>query len=472
LYIKAKSRAPIAAALTEDSVLVIRWPWWVHPGWALLLLTGSMALISITLPEEVFVTWRAHKFLDGGMSTTLMIGVLSAFIGIMIASGAASRGGSASFRFTPKQVAYLRRAYKFLFFLTLTGYAIWIVSAMAQGVRPQDLIAVVDRQLGAISELKSNSRPIGGLTTMTQFAPVVVVLGHILRKLGIGGRGFLVLVLLSAVRTVFYAERLALIEVIIPLLVIAALTVSPGSKWSGLARSAPLIVAPVIWAVFAASEYARSWIYYQMTTDLPFVEWVSARLAGYYVTSFNNSALFAQAYEGSNAIPYFSVPAIWNAPGVDAAAQGGIYGFKPDDWWTYILATEGSKDFTNVGSFLVTYAEFGLLGMVAIWFLVGLALGGIFAAITKGSTPALIAYSAVFVGVLELPRFIYWTQGRAAPILVALIVIAMTYPRLNARAQPPTLPAWSTSATGRRLADNAQRQQLRPKVIDQRESGS
>lgn len=451
-----------AASLQEDKTLTVRWPWWVHPGWALLLLTGSMALISITLPEGVFVTWRAHKFLDAGMSTALMIGVLATFIGIMIASGAASRGGSATFSFTPKQVSYLRRAYKFLFFLAIAGYAIWITSAIAQGVRPQDLLAVVDRQLGAISELKSNSRPIGGLTTMTQFAPVVVVLGHILRKLGVGGRGFLILVLLAGVRTVFYAERLALIEVIIPLLVIAALTVNPGSKWAGLARSAPLIVAPIIWGVFAASEYARSWIYYQMTTDLPFVEWVSARLAGYYVTSFNNSALFAQAYEGSNAIPYFSVPAIWNAPGVDAAAQGGVYGFKPDEWWTYILATEGSKDFTNVGSFLVTYAEFGMLGMVAIWFIVGLALGGLFASVTKGSVPALIGYCAVFVGVLELPRFIYWTQGRATPILVAIVVMALSYPRLKARVVTPALPAWSTSAIGQRLAYNAKREQFRP----------
>jgi len=391
-----------------------------------------MALIAIGLPDEVFATWRMQKFLDEDLSPALLIGVLSMFIGIMVASGAAARGGSTILRFSPKQLAYLQRAYRFLFFLTLAGYAIWIISAAAQGVRPQDLIAVVDRQLGAISELKSNSRPIGGLTTLTQFGPIVVVLGHLLRKLGLGGRSFLWLIALSSIRTVFYAERLALIEVLIPFVVVAALTVSSDSRWRMLSRSAPLIVAPLVWAIFAISEYSRSWVYYQTTTSLPFIDWVTTRLAGYYVTSFNNSAMFVKAYDGTYATPYFSVPFVWNAPGVDLAAQGGISGFTAEEWWTYVLNTEGSKDFTNIGSFLVTYGEFGMAGMIAFWLVVGLVVGGIFSRLTKGNIPALVAYAGIFVGILELPRFIYWTQGRATPILVAALVIALTYPSKKA----------------------------------------
>ncbi|MFS2090545.1 O-antigen polymerase [Paenarthrobacter nicotinovorans] len=423
-----------------------------------------MAVISISLSDEVFGTWRMQKYLTEDLSITLIIGVLSAFIGIMITSASAARGGSTTLRITAKQAMYLRRAYKILFFLTITGYAIWIASAAAQGVRPQDLIAVVDRQLGAISELKSNSRPIGGLTTLTQFAPVVVVIGHLLRKIGIGGRAFYLLVFLAAVRTVFYAERLALIEVLIPLLVVAALTASAGRKWSGLARTAPLIVAPMIWAVFAISEYTRSWVYYQMTTNMPFTEWVSARLAGYYVTSFNNSAMFVQAHDGTNATPYFSVPFIWNAPGVDTAAQGGVQGFMPDEWWTYILNTRGSKDFTNVGSFLVTYGEFGMVGMIAFWLAVGLLIGLVFSRLTNGSVPGVIAYASIFVGILELPRFIYWTQGRATPILVAIVVIALSYPATKARLKAAALPSWASTDSGRRIiGDQAQSNQSSPR---------
>jgi hypothetical protein len=460
LYIREDVRGAKAEPDTEDRVLEIRWPWWVHPGWALLLLTGSMALISVSLSPTVYETWRTQKYLDGELSATLLIGVLVTFLGIMFTSAAAGRGGQASIRFTPEQVSYLRRAYRFLFFLAIAGYVTWIGSAVAQGVRPQDLLAVVDRELGAISTLKSNSRPIGGLTTLTQFAPVVVVIGHILRKLGVGGKGFAWLIVLSGVRTVFYAERLALIEVLIPLLVVAALTVSSESRWSRLVRAAPLIVAPIIWTVFAASEYARSWIYYQQTTDLPFVEWVSTRLAGYYVTSFNNSAMFVHAHAGSNANPYFTIPALWNAPGVNVEAHGGVQGFAAEEWWTHVLATEGNKDFTNMGSFLVTHAEFGLIGMLAIWLVVGLLLGGMFSSLTKGSVPAIFSYCALFVGVLELPRFIYWTQGRASPMLVALVIIALTYPRTKKQnTLVSALPSWSSSPAGQRLLTNTNKQE-------------
>lgn len=424
--------------------IAVSWPWWIHPAWALLLLTGSMAVLAIVLPESVYQTWAVRKFLDGDLMLVLLIGIVAAFAGIMLASGAVSRSGSVVIKLSHKQIFFLRRVFWFLFFLALISYAIWIGSAATQGVGFANLTSVLNRDPGAISSLKDNSRPIGGLTTMTQFAPVVVILGHLLRKLGERvGWASLVLVVLAAVRTVFYAERLALIEVLIPLLLVAALTVEPGSKWRGLSRVAPLIVAPLVWAIFAISEYTRSWIFYQQTTNLPFVEWVSARLAGYYVTSFNNSALLALGHSGSNATPYFTFPAFWNAPG--APAHEGVYGLNPDDWWTSMLISEGNVEFTNPGSILVTYAELGTLGMVVFWIISGLILGSLFVSMSKGSVAGLVATCSLFVGILELPRFIYWTQGRATPILLALILIALFYPKNEfARVEgSPLLPKWA-----------------------------
>lgn len=408
--------------------LTISWPWWVHPAWALLLLTGTTAILAVILSEPVYETWEVRKFLSGDLSLVLLIGVIAAFAGIMFMAGSAARGGSTKFDISPEQVKFLRRAHAVMFVLALCSYVVWIGSAASQGVSVTNLASVLNRDPGAISSLKGNSRPIGGLTTLTQLAPVVVVVGHILRKLGHRtGRATVVLIVLAGVRTVFYAERLALIEVLIPLLLIAALTIRCDSKWRKITRLAPLIVAPFVWVIFAVSEYTRSWIFYQQTTNLPFVEWVSARLAGYYVTSFNNSALLTLGHQGSQASPYFTFPAFWNAPG--APAHEGIYGLQPDDWWASLLSTEGNEEFNNPGSFLVTYAELGTFGMIAFWIITGSVLGALFAAMTRGSLPGLIASCALFVGILELPRFIYWTQGRATPILLALMFIAITYPR-------------------------------------------
>lgn len=444
---RQKSEAP-------DRELVIGWPWWANPMWAFLLLTGSMALIAVTLNDTFYATWGVSKFLDNDLSLTLMAGILATVFGILLGTGMKARGGTATLRFNGRQVQYLRRGYRLMFALALISYAVWIASALSQGVGLGDLIAVVDRESGAIGDLKSNARPIGGLTTMTQFAPVVAVLGMILRKIGVGGRGWFLLVLLAGVRTMFYAERLALIEILIPVMLVASLTVQPGSKWRRLTRVAPIIGGPLVWVVFAISEYTRSWVYYQTITTLPFGEWVSTRLAGYYVTAFNNSAILATSHEGSSALPYFSVPAFWNAPGVPA--HPGILGFEPEDWWVYTLTMKGNVEFNNPGSFLVTYAEFGLAGMLTLWLVVGVILGVLFSSMTKGSVPALIAYSVLFVGVLELPRFIYWTQGRATPMLIALVIIGLSYPRTRSDLTPKvSLPSWASEPEGARLIANA-----------------
>ncbi|MFT3874819.1 MAG: hypothetical protein QM708_00070 [Propioniciclava sp.] len=413
----------------------IHWPWWLHPAWALLLLTGSMSVISLLLPRQVFDLWHVHKYLGREEAGLLFIGLLSFFIALMVASASTSRGGSTVIRFSARQIDYLNRAYTFLYLLTVVGYMIWMASAAMQGVQLTDLMAVVDRDPGAIGGLKDNARPIGGLTTLTQFGPLVVAIGAVLRRLKRGGNALALVFLLAAVRTMFYAERLALIEVLVPLIIVAAVTVPNDSRWRAPLRAAPLFAVPLISVVFAVSEYTRSWIYYESTTDASFVEWVSTRLAAYYVTAFNNSAMFMQAHEGSFATPYFSVPFIWNAPGVDASSQGGINGHAAEDWWALILSTQGNREFTNVGSFLVTYSEWGLTGMILFWALAGLIIGRLFARLTKGSVPALLAYAVCFVGILELPRFIYWTQGRATPIIVAAVFIALTYPARRSRAE-------------------------------------
>lgn len=456
MYVSPAMRAARQESEGPDRELVIQWPWWANPLWALILLTGSMALLAIVLDGAVYATWRVTKFLDGDLSLTLLAGILVMATGVLLGSGMKARGGSTTLRFNARQVEYLRRGYRLMFALALISYVFWIGSAVSQGVGLADLMSVVDRQAGAIGELKSNARPIGGLTTMTQFAPVVAVVGLLLQKIGAGGRGWIFLVLLAGVRTIFYAERLALIEILIPVILVAALTVKPGSRWRGLARIAPIIGAPLVWAVFAMSEYTRSWVYYQTVTSLPFTEWVSARLEGYYVTGFNNSAILARSHAGSSAEPYFSIPAVWNAPG--APAHSGLFGFEPEAWWVYTLTTMGNVEFNNPGSFLVTYAEFGLLGMLAFWLVVGLILGALYSSMTKGSVPALLAYAVAFVGVLELPRFIYWTQGRATPMLIALVVVGLTYPHARQVLTPKVkLPAWALEPAGKQLLAQAKR---------------
>lgn len=390
-----------------------------------------MALLSISLDRKTYANvWRAPKFLTDDLSSTLTLGIIITLFGILLTGAMAIRSGGAVLRFDARQLRYLKKAYKTLFVLTLIGYALWGGMALVQGVGLGDLVAVLDRQESAISNLKAKIRPVAGLTTLTQFGPVAVVLGFLLRKLRAGGRSYILIVLLSLSRGVFYAERLAIIEVIIPLILVAAITVDRRSRWRKIVPIAPVLIAPLVWAIFAISEYTRSWVYYQQTTDMPFAQWVTYRLLGYYTTSFNNSALFAQAHESTHAPAYYTVNAFWSAPGISSlTTHPGLNDIPASEWWPYVLERHSNPEFNNVGSFLTTYAEYGPILWGLFWLAFGLALGAIFTALSKGSLPALLAYSALFVAILELSRFIYPSLGRATPILIALIVIALTYPR-------------------------------------------
>lgn len=412
------------------TALVITWPWWLHPAWALLLIAGSMALLSIATPSEAYAVWKVPKYLGTTEALLLAINVIAMTAGILLASGAAARGGTARITINARQRTWLLTAYRVMFVLTLMGYAIWTSSAVAQGVSIADLLSVVERSVGAIGDLKSNLRPIGGATTLTQLGPLVVTLGYLLYKLGAVRPWFFVVVALAGLRYLFYAERLALIEVVVPLVVTIALTTSPGSRRARLARIGPLVATPLLWLVFAVSEYNRSWVFYEATTQTPFAEWVTLRLVGYYTTSYNNSALLLHALDGTYALPYYSVTALWNAPGLEQLLPPpNVMGMSPRDWWDMTLARYANPEFTNSGSFLMTTAEFGVLGSTAYWLVTGVLLGALFGAMTRGSLPGLLATVTVFVGILELPRIAYWSLGRATPFILALVLISLFYPR-------------------------------------------
>lgn len=423
-----RRRSDVASA--PPATLRVSWPWWLHPAWALVLLTGTTAAISVALPPEIYLTWGVPKFLTQDSSLLLFVCLAAFFVGVLAVALAAARGGAVEITLQPEQIRWLRIAFTCMFILTILGYVFWFAIAVSQGVRLDSLASVVQREAGAISALKSDIRPVGGVTTLTQFGPIAVVIGFILRKIGQGGRAFYWIIPLAALRFVFYAERLALIEVLVPLLVIAALTTDPRTRRGLAVRLAPILGVPALWALFAISEYSRSWIFYEDTTTIGFPAWVSLRLLGYYTTSFNNSALFFSQTQSLDVAPYFSMSGFWNAPGVEQMLpHPGFGGMAPEQWWASTLTFLSNPEFTNAGSFLVVAGEFGPVLAVAYWALIGGIAGSAFRAMTRGSVSALIANATLFIGILELPRIMYWSLGRATPILIGIVVLALWFPR-------------------------------------------
>ncbi len=410
-------------------------PWWANPLSALILLTGVMALVSVALPSTEYSEWLVAKFITADLALVLLILFLCMAIGVFFTAGISPRGRVVELRLHEGHLRLLNRAYLILVALAAIGYVVWAASAVAQGVGLGTLLAVLERSQGAIGELKASARPIGGVTTLTQFAPIAVALNLLLWKSGVRHVPSLLFLFIAALfRVFFYAERLALIELIIPATVVGAMILSAKPKWRRRLAVAPLLGVPAVWGVFALSEYFRSWVYYEQNTHLPFVEWVTLRLLGYYTTSFNNSALVAQAYESHSTLPWFSAQWFWNFPLVENFIQHpGIAGQPAERWWTSTLINNANYNFTNTGSFLTTYAELGLPAAALVWLATGLAIGALYNSLTKGNVPSLLLYATMFVGILELPRIVYWTLGRSTPLVIAFLILAYQWSRLRAR---------------------------------------
>lgn len=431
MAIKNSNRADLTPPISAS--LELRFRWWLGPLASLSLITGLTAAISVLLPASTYGTWEVRKYLGTWESALLLFGIAVCAGGILVGHQGAPSRATRTIALSSDQIAWMSKAFRISFGLALFGYLMWFALAISQGVGLADLSAVVNREGSAIGQLKSNSRPVGGLTTWTQLGPIAVALGTLLKRLDRPVRGVGLIVGLSAMRTLFYAERLALLETLIPLIFILAITIGPQDRGYKMIRLAPFVAPPAVWALFAISEYTRSWVYYQTFTTQPFLEWVTVRMLGYYTTSFNNSALL-YSYLPSDSAPYFSVDAFWNAPGMGALFTPGAIGtVAADSWWSSTLQSAANYDFTNTGSFLVVFAEFGLVVGALLLFALGYTYGRMYRGGIQGSLPAIIGYGTLLVGLLELPRFNYITLGRCTPILLALFVIALTFPKRSSR---------------------------------------
>ena len=66
------------------------------------------------------------------------------------------------------------------------------------------------------------------------------------------------------------------------------------------------------------------------------------------------------------------------------------------------------------------------------WVVVGVVVGRVYSRARSGCEVGVIAYAVLFLGLLELPRFTYWTLGRFFPAIVAMILM-MGYDRAISR---------------------------------------
>jgi hypothetical protein len=414
--------------------------WWLNPAYVVGIMGALLATASYIVPEWMYrAYWHTPKFIDGEQFRITL-----ACIGMFVVGAAA--GGYRRFHGSrppdehwaeriPWRLTH--RLFNACFYLSLIGYAVWAGAAVSRGASLQLALGVLHGEKGASDEMKEvYLKTISGVTTLTQLGIVVMILG-VLIGVTHGWRRVVpkctILVLITLVRALMNSERLSLMELLIPTVVLLVRLVameSPrfvGRLWQ-LLRAAPAVGYSGLIVVFGAAEYFRSWINYYKGGDLSFWQFVSLRLLGYYVTALNNGALLTQRIDPTGA-PFFTLHFLWRFPILSGLVES-IYpnlaiASEATDPYMRFLQVEANPEFNNGGGFLLPMLDFGFAGALLYWLLAGLLCGILYRSFQLKRTTGLLLYPLTFLGAIELTRIIYWAEGRVLVPIIVLIAFGL-----------------------------------------------
>ncbi len=409
--------------------------WWLHPAALFGGLCGTLVAVAALIPDSVYQRfWFTPKFLSGEA-----VGLLAAFVGVF-AVAASAAGMRLKDRVGPAEMApdadlsesTLLTLYRIAMGLALFGYAVWGAVAISKGLNLgvlREVLAGKPNVLYSIRTVYLVSIP--GVTTCTQFGVAAAVLGSLIaarsgwKKVW---KSLTLLLMLTLLRVVLNTERLALIEIAVPMTVIVLTQVlRPLAERRRSVRvamaAAPLAAIPILFVLFASLEYLRSWVFYA-NGPLSFWEFAASRLVGYYVTAVNNGAYLAMRLQAPLGLPFFTMNFLWRLPVLHGLVEALFPAFQLVTTYFDVLASGANAEFNNGGGLFAPAIDFGWVGGIGYWLVTGLVFGRLYALFRRRSAWGLCLYPVLFLGLVDVPRGLYWSSGRAIPAIVFLALSA------------------------------------------------
>lgn len=404
--------------------------WWHNPAVVFLTLNLLLGLITLLLPNETFLDlWGTPKYF-GVADFSLILGIIVSFWFGYLINRLTTRFDhnleAAATLATCEDI--IAKAYDVSFVLTMLGYLMFLYSALIGKLAWGDISAVFNAEPGAIYRVKESVALIPGLTTLTQFGPAAAILGILShRPRSQTRRRLWILLVLASLRAFLRAERLALLEIGLPL----ALLWSQYSfrRRRKLGRMLPVLGLCLLILYFGIGEYSRSWInYYASRLDQSYWIFVLARLAGYYTTAFNNGALYMHML-GKLPIPYFILKWMWDFPVIgQIVSYDAFAGFPITDVigsQGRILSAYGNPELNNHSGLFSTVLDLGPAIAFLYWGIVGYITNYLYRRFRNGSVEGRLLYPFIFVGIVEAPRVLYLHEGRAFPSLIMLSAVVL-----------------------------------------------
>lgn len=416
---------------------VVSDPWWLHPGSLLALMLGTSTLSAYVIPASAYAElWKVPK-LVGLEHVVAMAVVIFAFVGGCIASLALwnFRQREITAAQTPNGLPSALNGRPILFelfwvslVLTLIGYAVWFSVAYQRGLGPNTIVALLSGESGIATDVKHGAmQTIPGLTTMTQFGLATVVLGVCCLRVRPSRSVMVALVTLlplSLVRALLNSERLAVVELIAPAIVLGVGLFVVGRRgrasWLGrVVAAAPILLIASVSVFFGALEYFRSWSNHYASDGGSVVVFTLTRLSGYYATAVNNGVLLYGSATLWPDLPVFTLAPLLKLTAIVDPSLGDSEAFES---FTADLAQYGNPEFNSPCGPALLLHDFGFVLFPVVVFVAGFLCGAIYRSYLVRGIAGLLLYPLIVVALAESPRILYLSMSRATPSLVLLLV--------------------------------------------------
>jgi hypothetical protein len=416
--------------------------WWLSPPGAVLLVVPVTLGLAVAFSDSDYRTYfRTPKSLDEQTAVLFAVGAACFVLGallIQIGRRPARQGGHWPW-LVDRQLAVLRRVSTPLYLVTLLGYLSFGVAAVRNGVGAEHVVQALVSQNVSSGEFEQTVGTVPGITTLTQVGIAYAVVASLLLVHGRDRRTLtrlVVIVVLTLLRSYLFTERLALIELLVPVLAVLGLRAAHGADATRrlLLRLAPVPLIVLLIAGFAASEYSRSYNFYKTRTDDTLVQFSLKRLSGYYATAYNNGHLLLTHDRYVGRLPYTTIEAVWTAPGAEQAdVYNRLVSRDRGEHYKGILVSYGNLEFNNAGGLAAPFVDYGRRGGLLVLLGLGMLLGLAYRGFVQGQLLSLLLYPVAVTGLLELPRFLYWSLGRTVPAVLALLLTAWLVHRATRR---------------------------------------
>jgi hypothetical protein len=434
VHSRSLTRVLPAESGTHDAPDLVRIPWsgsqLAHP-----ITLASIGLFLALVPPLLSTPvqhsrWQVTWYLTAADYRLIALSGAAVLIGLVVGvSGGRRDGGPVHF---DVNVRALLRATNILLGLFIAGYVVWAWSAHRHGFTVGLALATLRGAAGANYQARADLATVPGLSTLTEVGPVLVAALVLLWRCGVRRYAVLALVLaLSCVRAVLNSERISLIEVVLPIVLVIVMTQPP--RVGSTTRRRPWLVAAylaapfMILGLFALTERSRTWnSHYSRIYPGNLIQFSLDRIWGYYATAADNGAVYRDFRAPALHFPDLTLQALTHAPGISELIKVAGVPIGTDQVWSQTLALYANPEFNNPSSFLPIIGEIGIplaLCLFAAW---GLLMGALYQHARGGDVAALVAVAGLSLGLLELARYPYYSSGRFVPAALAAWIVWQT----------------------------------------------